>query len=126
MTTKYFTKWVEVVSLSTAIGKLVSLFILNHIIFHYGILSSIVIENEEKFKNKDLRKLCTNLKIKQHWSFIYYPQGSEQDEATNKTLLNFFRESYTSQGEIGTNKSIQYYGLIKQVYTLPLELPHFL
>lgn len=43
--TKSFTKWVEVVPLSTTTGKHVAMFILNHIIFHYGIPSSIVIDN---------------------------------------------------------------------------------
>ena len=54
--TKYFTKWVEVVPLSVAIGKHVALFILNHIICRYGIPSSIVTNNGGKFKNKDLKK----------------------------------------------------------------------
>ena len=55
--TEYFTKWVEAVPLSATIGKHVSFFILNHIIFHYGIPSSIVTDNGGQFKNKDLRLL---------------------------------------------------------------------
>ena len=45
-TTEYFTKWVEAMPLSATIGKHVALFILNHIICHYGIPSSIITDNE--------------------------------------------------------------------------------
>ena len=62
--TKYFTKWVDAIPLSSAMGKYVALFILNHIICHYGIPSSIVTDNGGKFKNKDLRQLCKWFKIK--------------------------------------------------------------
>ena len=54
--TEYFTKWVEVVPLSAATGKHVTLFILNHIICLYGI-PSIVSDNGIQFKNKDFKKL---------------------------------------------------------------------
>ena len=63
-TNEYFTKWVEVVSLSANIGKHVALFILNHIICCYGIPSSIVTDNDDKFKIKDLKQLCKKFKIK--------------------------------------------------------------
>ena len=43
--TKYFTKWVEAVPLSTAIGKQISMFILNHIICRYGIPHAIITDN---------------------------------------------------------------------------------
>lgn len=44
-TTNYFTKWVEAVPVSVASGKIVSLFILNHIIYRYGVPSEIIIDN---------------------------------------------------------------------------------
>lgn len=80
-------KWVEVVPLSTAIGKHVALFILNHIIYRYGIPSSIVTDYGGQFKNKDLKQLRKKFKIKQHSSSIYYPQRNDQVEASNKLLL---------------------------------------
>ena len=43
--TEYFTKWVEAIPLSSATGKHVAFFILNHIICRYGIPSSIVTDN---------------------------------------------------------------------------------
>ena len=96
--TEYFTKWVEVVRLSTTIGKHVSLFILNHIIFRYGIPSYIVTNNGGKLKNKDLKQLCKNFIIKQHWSSIYYPQGNGQVEASNKTFLKFLHQIVHKSG----------------------------
>ena len=66
MATEYFTKWVEAFLLSTAIGKHVVLYILNHIIYYYGIPSSIVTNNGSQFKNKGLKKLYKKFKIKQN------------------------------------------------------------
>ena len=43
--TNYFTKWVEVVPLFVASGKIVSLFILNYIICIYGVPSKIITNN---------------------------------------------------------------------------------
>ena len=54
-TIEYCTKCVEAVQLSATIGKHVAMFILNHIICHYDIPSSIVIDNGGQFKNKDLK-----------------------------------------------------------------------
>ena len=55
--TDYFTKWVEVVPLFVALGKTVSLFILNHIIYRYGVPFEIITENGDQLKNKDLKTL---------------------------------------------------------------------
>lgn len=62
--TENFTKWVKVVPLIKEIGKQISMFILNYIIYRYGIPSSIVTDNRGQFKNKDLDELCEKFKIK--------------------------------------------------------------
>lgn len=103
-TTDYFTKWVEVVPLSIATGKIVSLFILNHIIYRYGVLSEIITDNRVQFKNKDLTQCYKKFKIKQHWSSIYFPQGNRQVEASNKTILKIYIELIIRMVEIGIYK----------------------
>ena len=96
---EYFTKWVEAIPLSAAIGKHVALFILNHIICRYGIPSPIVTDNGGQFKNKDLKQLCKKFQIKQNWSSIYYPQGNGQAEASNKTLLKILHRTVHKSGK---------------------------
>ena len=43
--TDYFTTWVEVVPLTIANGKIVAMFILNYIIYKYGVPSAIITDN---------------------------------------------------------------------------------
>ena len=91
--TDYFTKWVEAVPLTVASGKIVSMFILNYIIYRYGVPSTIITDNGEKFKNKDLKELCSKLKITKHCSSIYFPQGNGQAEASNKIILKILHRT---------------------------------
>ena len=44
-TTDYFTKWVEALPFSIASRKKVSLFILNHVIYRYGVPFEIITHN---------------------------------------------------------------------------------
>eukprot|EP01018_Ginkgo_biloba_P012948 Gb_20485 [translate_table: standard] len=74
--TKYFTKWVEAIPLTTVTGKQISKFILNHLICCYGIPSVIITNNGKSFKNKEVRALCDKFHIKHKWSTPYYPQGN--------------------------------------------------
>lgn len=98
-TNEYFTKWVEVVSLIKATSKQFALFILNYIIYRYGIPSSIVTDNGGQFKNKDLDELCEKFKIKQHWSSVYYLQGNGQAEASNKNLFTILHRTMNKSGK---------------------------
>ena len=93
--TYYFMKWVEVVPLSIENGKTVAFFIMNYIICRYGVPSSIITDNGGQFKNKDLKELCNKFRIMQHWSFIYYPQGNGQAEASNKAILKILHHIVT-------------------------------
>lgn len=47
--TNYFTKWVEVIPLSEANGKIVAMFTLNYIMYRYHVPSSIITDNGGKF-----------------------------------------------------------------------------
>jgi len=62
-TMEYFTKWVEAISMiSTKRPKVVE-FIQNHITYHFGIPTQIIIDNEKHFKNKEVQALCKEYHI---------------------------------------------------------------
>lgn len=50
-TTKYFTKWVEDIPLTFIAGKQISNFILNYLIYRYGISKVIITDNGICLKN---------------------------------------------------------------------------
>ena len=59
---------VEVVPLIEAIGKTIAIFIINYIIYRYGVTSSIITDNGGQFKKKDLKELYAKFRITQHLS----------------------------------------------------------
>ena len=73
VTTKYFTKWVETISLKKATGPAVANFIQEHIICRFGIPHKIFTDNGTPFINKDIRKLLNHRHIKYRKSTPYYP-----------------------------------------------------
>lgn len=68
--TEYFTKWIEAMSLTNIIGKHIVTFILNYIIFHYGIPMTIITNNGRPFKNQDVRELYENFQIQLRFSTL--------------------------------------------------------
>ena len=62
-------------------------FIKENIIVRFGVPHRIISENGIPFVNSDVRKMLELYQVKHHRSSPYYPQGNEQAEATNKTLI---------------------------------------
>lgn len=86
--TVYFSKWVEAKAYASIKDKNVSKFVWNNIVCRFGILQAIIVDNEPQFDNSDFRTFCSELKIKNLYSTLHYPQSNEQIEAMNKTLLS--------------------------------------
>ena len=72
-TTKYFTKWVEVVPLTFTTGKQISRFILNYIICRYGVPLAIITNHGSPFQKKDVDNHYEKYKIYHGYASIYHP-----------------------------------------------------
>lgn len=90
--TEYFTKWIEVVPLTEVSRKQIATFILNYIIYHYGVPLSIITNNGHPFKNQDVHELCDHFHIKHRFSIPNYPQGNGQAKASNKNILRILKK----------------------------------
>lgn len=55
---EYFTIWVEVIPMISTKGPKIAKFIEHHIIYHFGILDQIIINNGNNFQNKEVLALC--------------------------------------------------------------------
>ena len=62
--TDYFSKWVEAEAFSSIKDRDVTQFIRKNIVYHFGILRSIVSDNGPQFNNRVYRNLCQELTIK--------------------------------------------------------------
>ncbi|XP_050242369.1 uncharacterized protein LOC126691362 [Quercus robur] len=68
-------------------GGAVANFIKENIVVRFGVPHKIISDNGTSFINSDARKMLEFYQVKHHCSSSYYPQGSEQAEATNKVLI---------------------------------------
>ncbi|XP_026450906.1 uncharacterized protein LOC113351050 [Papaver somniferum] len=92
--TNYFTKWVESKALQhTRVGDVYD-FILEHIIFRFGIPIMIVSYNGKQFEGENVRMLFNVLKIQSGKSTPLYAQRNRQAEATNKTIATTLKKKF--------------------------------
>ena len=58
-----------------------------NIVCRFGIPQSIVTDNGPQFDSRVYRNFCSELKIKNLYSTLWYQQRNGQVEVSNKTLL---------------------------------------
>ena len=87
MAIEYFTKWAEAMPLRKATEGAMVNFIKENIIVRFRVPYRIINDNGTPFFNNEVRKMLEFYQIKHHRSLPYYPQGNEQVDATNKTLI---------------------------------------
>ena len=88
----YFSKWIEAEALSSIKDKDVTKFIWKNIICRFGIPKSIVFDNGPQFDRRVYQNFCQELKIKNLYSTLRYPQSNGLAEASNKTLLTALKK----------------------------------
>ena len=66
VSTKYFTKWAEVVSLRKATGGAVAHFIKENMIVSFGVPHRIISDNGTPFVNNDVRKMLEFYQVKHY------------------------------------------------------------
>ncbi|KAL0285727.1 UNVERIFIED_CONTAM: hypothetical protein Sangu_2766200 [Sesamum angustifolium] len=91
--TDYFSIWAKaVVPLKEVKKENVADFIRTHIIYPYGVLRHIIIDNGKPFYNSLIDKLCQKFGFKQRNSSIYYAIVNGIAKAFNKTLCNLLKK----------------------------------
>ncbi|XP_028067073.1 uncharacterized protein K02A2.6-like [Camellia sinensis] len=96
--TEVSTKWVEAIPIRKADGARVANFIRESIICRFGIPKVMLSDNGTPFVNRHVGRLLNAYQIKQHKSSPYYPQGSGQAEATNKTIIRILSKMMDEAG----------------------------
>lgn len=59
---------------------------------------TIITDNKTPFKNQDVCDLCSNFSTQHGFSMPYYPQGNNQVEASNKTILKILKKTINDVG----------------------------
>ena len=97
--TDYLSKWVEAEAFTSVKDKDVVQFVWKNIIFQFEISRLIVIDNGPQFDSKVYRNFCNEMKIKNLYSTLRYPQSNGQEESSNKTLLTALKKCLHSVKE---------------------------
>ena len=72
----YFTKWVEAEALATITEKNIRSFVWRCIICKFSIPRVLVLDNGKQFDNDIFRDFCSQLGIRNHYSFPTHPQAN--------------------------------------------------
>ena len=78
--TDYFTKWVEAEPLANIRDVDAKRFVWKNIITQFGISYTLILDNGLQFDNKNFRRYCCELGIKNRYLTSAYPQGNGQTE----------------------------------------------
>ena len=86
--TNYFTKWVETELLANIRDVDTKKFVWKNIVTRFGVLCTLISDNDLQFDRKSFRRYCCDLEITNRYSTPAYPQGNGQAEAVNKVIVN--------------------------------------
>jgi hypothetical protein len=92
MVTDYFTKWIEVVPLRRMTHHEVIDFVLEHIVYRFGIPQTLMMGQGLSFMVRQFKEFASSLEIKLLNSSPYYAQANGQAEASNKTLIGLIKK----------------------------------
>ncbi|KAK9190212.1 hypothetical protein WN943_018814 [Citrus x changshan-huyou] len=87
----YFTKWIEVETLSRITEKKTTDFVWRNLVCRYGIPYALVTDNGRQFDNHSFRDFCQNLGIELKYCSPAHPQSNGQVEAANKTIKRLLK-----------------------------------
>jgi transposase InsO family protein len=90
--TDYFTKWTEVVPLKNMTHKEVISFVIEHIVYRFGIPQSLATDQGAAFMSHQFKEFVASLKVKLLNSSPYYAQANGQVESSNKILIKFIKK----------------------------------
>jgi transposase InsO family protein len=92
LATYYFTKWIEVVPLRRMTHRDVINFVLEHIVYRFGILQTLTMDQGPSFMARQFKEFASSLGINLLNYFPYYAQDNGLAEASNKTLIRLIKK----------------------------------
>ena len=101
--TDYFTKWVEAIPLKTVTSKNMIDFVMEHIVYHFGIPQTITTNQGTMFTSEEFRDFAASMGIKLLNSSTYYAQANGQAEASNQIMIKLIKKRLRNSQGSGIN-----------------------
>jgi hypothetical protein len=90
-----FTKWVEA-ALVTTQDSTAAINFIKSIVFRFGVLHNIIIDNGMNFTSKEFKSYCESMGIKLKFASVAHPKTNEQVEKANGLICNGIKKEVTS------------------------------
>ncbi|KAJ1392963.1 Ribonuclease H-like superfamily [Sesbania bispinosa] len=90
--TKHYTRWAEAIATKEAKAEVVTNFIKENIICHFGLPKRIVSDNGTQFIKNKVRRVLEKYAIRHDKSTPYYLQSNGQAERTSKNLIKILAQ----------------------------------
>ncbi|KAK2444268.1 protein NYNRIN [Trifolium repens] len=88
----YFTKWIEAVALPKVDQEAVISFIINHIIYRFGLPETITTDQGTVFVGQKMQNFANEAGFRLLTSAPYYAQANGQVEAANKIIIGLIKK----------------------------------
>jgi IS30 family transposase len=90
---EYFTKWIEVKSLTNVSSTSIKKFFWWNIICHYGIPKHITVDNAKYFDNAMFKDFCQQIGMKVAFASVYHPQSNGAVERVNSLIFEAIKKN---------------------------------
>ncbi|XP_074337441.1 uncharacterized protein LOC141674630 [Apium graveolens] len=100
ITIDYITKWAEAKAMRI-INQQDYIKFMDSIVMRFGIPMILISDNETQFVGSNFEAYLKELEIKYKKAFVAHPQGNEQVEVTNRTILRGLKKRTTSRTGTG-------------------------
>jgi hypothetical protein len=84
---EYFTKWIEVMAVSTITSKTAQKFFWQNIVCRFGVPSELTVDNGKQFDSQDFKDFCFSIGTKLAFASVYHPQSNGVVECTNGKIF---------------------------------------
>ena len=91
-TTNYFTKWVKAKLLTNIRDVDAKCFLWKNVITQFEVPWAVILDNRTQFESRLFTGFCSDLGIKNFFSFPAYPQSNGQAEVSNKVILDIIKK----------------------------------
>ncbi|GJU04038.1 reverse transcriptase domain-containing protein [Tanacetum coccineum] len=94
----YFTKWIEAKAVTSITGRQVKNFIFDNIVCRFGLLATIITNNETQLINDPFKSWAEGLGIKLVSTSVYHPQANGAMERANRSIMQGIKTRLHQEG----------------------------
>jgi hypothetical protein len=89
---EYFTKWIEAKPVINITSATIQKFLLQNIIYHYGLPQQITVDNAKYFDSVIFKDFCHQIRMKVSFASVNHPQSNGAVEQTNALIFEAIKK----------------------------------